>query len=238
MSYYKDIYNDFPLRCGKLWIKLREQAKDKKLDVTFMLMTASGGLVTPWEHLKHNALGSDEEKRQPAFTPGNDEHYKEVLKAFTRAIDCAPAKSPLFRNLDIDQWKIRQLYKANEIINYVQNPDESIGRPYHLNSARDIIKIFRNALAHNNFHAFNRSGATEIDEIAFFSEDLGDYNEKTKRRDIQGYNVVSIPHIDFSEFLDEWFKLLKNIGLSNEYYRKILMYYPQEQEAIQSHAAN
>ena len=34
MSLYLDIYNDFPLRCAKVWETLRGQARTEGLDVT------------------------------------------------------------------------------------------------------------------------------------------------------------------------------------------------------------
>jgi hypothetical protein len=231
MSYYKDIYNDFPLRCGKLWLELREQAKEKRLDVTFMLMTASAGLVAPWEHLKQNALGSDEEDRHPAFTPGNDKHYKAVLKTFQNAINPNLFDSQLFRDIDIKKWKLRTLKNRNQIIGYLEG-DATIGQPFVVRSSRDMINVFRNALAHNNFHAYNRTGASEIDEVAFFSEARGAYNKETKQKDLIGYNVVSLPHGDLASFLDKWFDLLRSIQKNKEHLRKVLKFvFPEQNQS-------
>jgi hypothetical protein len=235
MSYYKDIYNDFPLRCGKLWKCMQKQSKLEKYEVTFMLMVASSGLVAPWEHLKHDALGSDEVDRPPAFTPGNDDHYREVLKAFQKEIDGELNKSKFFNSLNLDKWRLRTIVNRNQIIGYLEGHNGSMGSPYKVRSARNLIKVFRNSLAHNNFHAFNRGNASEIDEIAFFSE-IHEYNPMTNKREVVGYNVISLSHRDFAIFLDAWFDLLESISKSKDHLRKVLIYVLQhEDEEKKSH---
>ena len=236
MGYYKDIYNDFPLRCGKLWKKMRSHAKREKLDVTFMLMTAAAGLAAPFEHIKANALSKAEIYRPPAFPKGNDEHYEKVLKEVQNAIDSKLSQSDAFKHLQVEKWKLRTLENLNDIVDYLENPRESMGSLFVVRSARDMIKVFRNALAHNNFHSFNRSGAAEIDEIAFFDENRGPYNKETKQRDLIGYNVISLPHKDFAAFLDAWFKLLEEVGKNNSHLRKVLRFVTQEEGEDQIHA--
>jgi len=229
MSYYKDIYHDFPLRCGELWQKLRLQAESNKRDVTFMLMTAASGLAAPFEHIKENALKNGEQHRPPAFPEGNDEHYEEVLKKVQKAIDSDISQSYAFKHLPIARWKLRTFDNPSQIVGYLELPHKSIGRPFSIRSARDLIKVFRNALAHNNIHAFNRTRAAEIDEIAFFKEDRGPYNKKTNQCEILGYNVISLPHTDFAAFLDAWFALLQEVGKDKEHLRKVLRFVSQDE---------
>jgi hypothetical protein len=237
MSYYKDIYNDFPLRCGRLWRKLRKQAEREKLDVTFMLMTAAAGLAAPYEHIKENALKNGDQHRPPAFPEGNDKHYEKVLKTVKKAIERDLPKSEVFGHLPIEKWKLRTLVNLNDIVGYLESPNQSIGHPFPIRTALDLIRVFRNALAHNNIHAFNRSGAAEIDEIAFFREDRsGPYNTVTRQRDILGYNVISLPHTDFAAFLDAWFTLLQEVGKDKEHLRKVLRFVAQEEGEEQIYA--
>jgi hypothetical protein len=214
---------------------MQKQAELEKYEVTFMLMVASSGLVAPWEHLKHDALGSDEVDRPPAFTPGNDDHYKEVLKAFQEEIDKELNKSKFFNRLNLENWRLRTIVNRNQIIGYLEEHNRSMGSPYKVRSARDLIKVFRNALAHNNFHAFNRGNASEIDELAFFSENR-EYNQVTKDSKVVGYNVISLSHRDFATFLDAWFDLIESIKRSKEQLRKVLIYvFQQEDEEKKSH---
>lgn len=223
MSYYKDIYNDYPLRCGKLWNRMRRHAEQVKLDVTFMLMVASGGLVAPWEHLKTNDLGSNEEDRHPSFTPGNDEHYTAVFENVQRALQAKLTSSNFFKHLNVQEWRLRIIENRSKIIDFLEASDDSIGIPLEVTSAGTLISVFRNALAHNNWHAFNRKRAPEIDEIAFFSEHRGDYCKTAKTRPLIGYKVISMPHTDFAAFLDAWFKLLESIRKDKEHLRKVLI---------------
>jgi hypothetical protein len=224
MSYYKDIYNDYPLRCGKLWSRMRRHAEQEKLDVTFMLMAASGGLVAPWEHLKTNDLGSSQEDRHPSFTPGNDEHYTAVLSNVQKQLQAKLGSSSFFKHLNLGRWRLRILENRSQIIGFLETPDDSIGIPLEFTSAGPLISVFRNALAHNNFHAFNRTRAPEIDEIAFFSEHRGETNPTTGRKPLIGYKVISMPHTDFAAFLDAWFKLLESIRADKEHLRKVLIH--------------
>jgi len=236
MSYYKDIYNDFALRCGNLWKKMRSHAEREELDVTFMLMTAAAGLAAPFEHIKENVLKNGDQYRPPAFTEGNDEHYEKILKDVKKAIDGELLKSEAFKHLPIARWKLRTLDNPSQIVGYLEFPDESIGRPFSIRSARDLIKVFRNAIAHNNIHAFNRTRAAEIDEIALFKEDRGPYNKKTNQCEILGYNVISLPHTDFAAFLDAWFALLRKVGKDKEHLRKVLRFVSQEEGQDQIYA--
>ena len=214
MSYYENIYNDFPLRCGKLWENLREKAEGQGLDVTFMLMTAAAGLAGTFEHLKIQANEVGKAKDHPASKNLDQDHYAEVIKGLETAINCKIAQSPLFKSITFKGWLFRTVLHRSEILNYLERPFESIGTHLEIKSARDVIKIFRNALAHSNFYAFNRSGAAEIDEIAFFSEFRGKWDPDLKECPLIGYNVISLPHGDFAAFLDAWFKLLKDVDPS------------------------
>jgi len=79
MSYYENIYNDLPLRCARLWKKMRKQAEEQELDVTFMLMTAAAGFAAPFEHLKIQSGQAKDNRNHPAFKDFDESHYKKVL---------------------------------------------------------------------------------------------------------------------------------------------------------------
>ena len=214
---------------------MRSHAEREKLDVTFMLMTAAAGLAAPYEHIKESALKNGDQYRPPAFTEGNDEHYEKILEDVTKAINGDLLNSEAFKHLPIARWKLRTLDNPSQILGYLEFPDESIGRPFLIRNARDLIKVFRNAIAHNNIHAFNRTRASEIDEIAFFREDRG-YNKKTNQCEILGYNVISLSHTDFAAFLDAWFALLRKVGKDKKRLRKVLRFVSHEERQDQIYA--
>ncbi|MGJ8643333.1 MAG: hypothetical protein ACSHX9_08005 [Luteolibacter sp.] len=210
MSYYKDIYNDFPLRCAKLWEKMRSQAEKEKLDVTFMLMTAAAGFVTPFEHLKIQSGQATDNRDHPAFQKHDESHYKKVLNMMEKALGCSIGESSLFAKTSLDDWfyaKTDRIDKIRDLVEYKSRAGEGVK---HLKSRR-AIKILRNAIAHNNIYAFNRRSVPEIDELAFFAEDRI-FNKMTKESEMHGYEVLTIPAQDLGHFLDAWFALLKKAG--------------------------
>jgi hypothetical protein len=210
MSYYKDIYNDYPIRCGKLWRKLRKQAEDEKLDVTFMLMTAAGGMAAIYEHVKQQSLAlPDSNMDHPAIEDSTDPaRYTEIRKKMLEAIDGPASKSCLLANVDYSKWFYRKVERLDQIRECVEFRGP-VGLARKIQSPRDAISVFRNALAHNNIYAFNRGNAKEIDEIAFFKEDRKKDKDTGEYR-CTGYVVLAIPHLDFRSFLDSWFDMLQD----------------------------
>ena len=209
MSCYENIYNDFPLRCARLWTGLRDSPLAKELDVTFMLMAAAAGFATPWEQLKIQAgQGPQHSGQHPAFNSYDEKAYKSSLKIVNAELDRPLLQSSLFRNGNFGEWIFGEVGRIGEILGAVEmrtlpKVDKSAIK------ARDIVKILRNAVAHNNIHAFTRKrrGAVQdqrISELTFF----GEAKEKGTNG-VVGYNVVSLPVEDFSNFLESWFALLK-----------------------------
>jgi len=205
MSYYKDIYNDFPLRCGKLWKLMRGTAEQQKLDVTFMLMTAAAGFSTPFEHLKIQEGQAGKNEGHPAFFNYEHDAYKAVLRRISSAFDVLVPNSPLFSSVRLDSW-FYCTTRNIETIRVLVESNKRITEDVRQKKARDVIKILRNAIAHNNIYAFNRKGASEIDELVFFSE-IRKKDEPEKGK-LLGYEVLAMPAQDLGFFLDAWFGLL------------------------------
>lgn len=209
MSCYEDIYNDFPLRCAKLWREMRESPVAKELDVTFMLMAAAAGFATPWEQLKvQPGQGASHSEQHPAFHQYDQKTYVSSLKIINTELDRFLAGSHLFDTADFDQWLKGSTPRIGNILESVEMrilPAVDIRAV----KVRQVIKILRNAIAHNNIHAFARSRRghapdQRISELTFFSE-----ARDSKLDASAGYDVVSMPVDDFKNFLDAWFELLK-----------------------------
>lgn len=205
MSFYIDIYNDFPLRCGRLWREMRDLPAAKELDVTFMLMAAAAGLATPWEHLKEIQSRS---LQHPAFNGLDRNSYKKSIKILDEEFNVALIDSRLFDKSDLADWYICCVPEIGNILGAVEARSMQTNA-HNVRKVRDAIRVLRNALAHNNIHAFarNRKGErpdNKISEITFFSQVRG-----TGSDGMHGYNVISMPVADFANFLDSWFALLK-----------------------------
>lgn len=227
MSYYKDIYNDYPLRCGDLWRTLRKQAEDEKRDVTFMLMTAAAGLAAPYEHVKETSLPPDSSVDHPAIKDSSDpSRYTTVLRQMLKAIDGPASESRLFTNIDYSKWYFRKVERLDQIRECVEFRSAA-GTCRNIRTPRDVISVFRNALAHNNIHAFNRGNADEIDEIAFFKQHRK-MDKVTGKYQCLGYIVLAIPHLDFGSFLDSWFDMLKDVNPTAPWLRAVLSETPDE----------
>jgi hypothetical protein len=207
MSYYENIYNDLPLRCARLWKKMRKQVEEQELDVTFMLMTAAAGFAAPFEHLKIQSGQAKDNRNHPAFKDFDESHYKKVLSIMEKAFSCPVEESSLFVGSRLDEWFYGKTDSIEEIKDLVETKFRA-GEGVKRLKSRDVIKILRNAIAHNNIYAFNRNAASEIDELAFFSE-IRKKNEETQKSEVHGYEVLSMPAQGFGDFLDAWFALLK-----------------------------
>lgn len=212
MSCYEDIYNDFPLRCARLWEGMRDSPVAKELDVTFMLMAAAAGFATPWEQLKiQPGSAAQHSGGHPAFHRHDQKAYEKSLAVIVKVLDQRLHSSDLFRDAKLTDWSCGLVKSIDQILDAVemhsfQKTDMGEAR------TRDIVKILRNAIAHNNIYAFSRKSREgggqdqRISELAFFSEKV-EFSEDVKI--VQGFDVVAMPVGDFQGFLNGWFSLLK-----------------------------
>ncbi|MEI8401902.1 MAG: hypothetical protein WCG12_13955 [Alcaligenaceae bacterium] len=105
MSFYADIYNDFPLRCGRLCAEKREPPLAKEFDVTFMLMAASAGFATAWEQLKIQPGQADcHSGRHPAFLGYKPDLYSRSLKIVNEELSKTLDLSSLFEKANFAHW--------------------------------------------------------------------------------------------------------------------------------------
>jgi hypothetical protein len=207
MSCYNDLYNDYPLRCGKIWEDFYDDAKNKKIDVTFMLMCAAGGFAMPWEHLKIQPGQAKDNSGHPAFFNFDPKRYAESLKAINTVFDAHVSESSLFSQMAPSQC----FYGSAKGIEFIRDMAES-GKNSPLFSstkkARDVLKVMRNAIAHNNIYAFSRQQGNEITDLTFFSAEYIWENE-IKKIDFYHFVVMSVD--DFQSFISAWFVLLRRL---------------------------
>lgn len=206
MSNYKDFYIDYPIRCGELWRGLRDKAIKSRLDVTFMLMVASAGLAASWEHLKRGGKRVNDAEDHPSLAHQKEnivqsDAYKHFIRRLGRVLNSTDmADNPLLAGIDVDDWLSHRVKGIEDVRPFVDQR-VSFGQDIQLRNTREIIKVLRNALAHNNILTSGQGGSS-IREIIFFSE-------HRKDGETLGYDIIGMPHTDFSAFLDSWFKLLK-----------------------------
>ena len=208
MSMYIDIYNDLPIRCWKLWKLAKDSAKKNDREVTLMIMVATTGLANPWEHLKvpvnkgHPSFQEFEEKDHPAIKGIQKPEYLKALEIVKNAMTPNLAFSRLFSGASIGKWHFCEVEKMKEIrdaVEYNRLPNQI----EKLNT-QTVIRVLRNALAHNNLYVFGGI-SQEIGNLVFFSEQ----REKERPGEVIGYDVLSIPVIEFELFLENWFAMLE-----------------------------
>ena len=217
MSCYDDIYNDFPLRCAKLWRKFNDAAKAENLDVTFMLMCAAGGFATPWENLKLQAGQGKDNMNHPAFFNYHERNYAHSLKIMEKALEGRVADSRLFREVDPKHC----FYAHTKSIDLIRNLAES--RPpscFDLGSqrSRQIVTTLRNAIAHNNIYAFSKNQRNVISDLAFFSEVPVSRGSQV----VDYYRVLVTPVENFRAFLTAWFNLIQSASPQGKYLKLIV----------------
>jgi hypothetical protein len=201
MSSYVDIYNDYPLRCAKLWEDFNASAEAKNLEVTFMLMCAAGGFVTPYEHLKIQKGQAKERQGHPAFNNFDQKKYQNSLCTVNKALDGPMGECLLFNGVHFDRCYYGQSKAINEVI-YMAECRQSGSPPLSVQPARKIVKALRNAIAHSNIFAFAGRGSHDIADLGFFSE-IKD------KQVVIGYEVIVMPVQDFRAFLTSWFDLMR-----------------------------
>ena len=217
MSCYDDIYNDFPLRCARLWRKFNDAAKAEDLDVTFMLMCGAGGFATPWEHLKVLAGQGKDNKNHPAFFKYDEHRYTRSLRVMEKALSGCVANSPLFQNVDLNHC----FYTHAKSIELIRDSAECRSSPdLDLGSqcSRQIATTLRNALAHNNIYAFSNNQSNVISDLAFFSEMPVSRGSQI----IDHYKLLVMPVEDFRAFLTAWFNLLQVASPKGNYLKLIV----------------
>ncbi len=219
MSEYKDNFSDYPLRCSKLWRLFQEQAEEAKLDVTFMLMVASGGLAAPWEHLrvqdKHLQLPD-----HPAFTKKQLADYRKVRDALKETIDAKLTDDDdnrLMSGVKLKNWGYFQVDEAQDIREKAESCGGGLPDQY---TGHTLLTLMRNALAHNNVYAYSGGGKVskgekQITHLALYSEK----RNRVERHDEKGcvevtyevpyYRALTLPVDGFQRFLTNWFEELR-----------------------------
>jgi hypothetical protein len=218
MSSYVDIYNDYPLRCAKLWEDFNASAEAKNLEVTFMLMCAAGGFATPYEHLRIQPGQAQERQGHPAFNNFDQKKYEHSLKKVHSALNVAMAECLLFNGLHFD----RCYYGHAKAINEVRDMAEcrqSGSPPLSGQSARKIVKALRNAIAHSNIFAFAGGRSEDITDLGFFSEVVD--SKIRDKKVVIGYDVIVMPVQDFQAFLTSWFDLLRKVSPKGKHLKLI-----------------
>jgi len=211
MSLYLDIYNDFPLRCAEVWRSTRAVAQSEGREVTLMLMAATAGLATPWEHLKIQPGQAKDNRDHPAFNGFRESAYKHALKTVESALSPIAAESRLFVGTNCVRWGYGHAANLGLIRNMVERGEPPILALPALR-ARDVVNLLRNALSHNNLYAFGGLGGSEISHLTFFQEHA---TREVGVKVVNGYDVLSMPVGDMEAFLENWFAMLEEVAHAN-----------------------
>ena len=202
MTTYRDIYQDLPSRVYEVWQQTKSATGNPRdLSVTAMLMAAATGFAMPWESLKNVGIGNRNGWNvHPSFANGDQAHYRAVLQSCDRFL--APKIS---ETASLQSVSFRHCADQSEICEVAESGNK--GKPLELDkhTVRCVVRVLRNALAHNNIVAFG-SSPEQIERLGFFSENrVGSGCVST----VDGYLVVALTVSAFQEFLDAWFLMLQ-----------------------------
>lgn len=202
MTAYRDIYQDLPSRVHEVWQRnsgTSDNARD--LSVTAMLMAAATGLSMPWESLKDVGVGNrDDWNSHPSFANGNQAHYKSVLRVCDQFLSQKISDSASLQSISL-----RQCADLSEICEAAEYGNKGQALELEERKVRHVVRILRNALAHNNIVAFAANNS-QIEKLGFFSENReGSGCTST----VNGYLLVTLTVSAFREFLDAWFGMLQ-----------------------------
>jgi len=211
MSLYLDIYNDFPLRCAEVWRSTRAVAQSDGREVTLMLMAATAGLATPWEHLNIQPGQAKDNCDHPAFNGFRDLAYKRALKIVEKALSSIVSESRLFVGVDYGRWRYGHAAKLGLIRNMVEQGVLPT-LPLTALKAKEVVNLLRNALSHNSLYAFGGPPGSEISHLTFFQEHA---HRENGVKVVNGYDVLSLPVGDLEAFLENWFAMLEEVARAN-----------------------
>jgi hypothetical protein len=202
-----------------VWESFNAAAKAEELDVTFMLICAAGGFATPWEHLKIMPGQGKDNAGHPAFFNYDEDKYRRSLRVMDQALKTDLEASSLFRQVQFD----RCFYGAVDAVADIRDAVESRLVPKLALAevqARRIVKLLRNAIAHNNLYAFANEKPDVISDLTFFSEVQQDRKDRTKI--VSGYEVLVMHVDDFRAFLTAWFALLRMTNRSGKHLKLVV----------------
>jgi hypothetical protein len=206
MTMYTDIYNDFPLRCYEVWQATKPMAKEMRpsREVTLMIMAAAGGLAMAHEHIKVSPNNASQRINHPAFHNIKFERYEKALQTIKKELLKGPTTSSLFMSIPPEQLFLTRVLSEDRIRSAFEE-GRAVANPKNKKNTKDIVRILRNALCHNNVVALGDKGV-EIGLLGFYSEALDCDGNRL------GYDLVGMQVRHFETFLENWFALLKRIS--------------------------
>ncbi|MFC1491805.1 hypothetical protein ACFLQ0_04375 [Nitrospinota bacterium] len=192
MTMYKDFIKDFPGRCRDVLNFNYDRMKWSDREVTLLLLAASGGFVIPYERLREPPKG------KPSHPAGGRSKFEKSTKDLDELLSnkCKFLNSALWEN-GPGSWKFLKKVPSE----LIEKPLEDWGLEEARlvskeKTAKSILKIIRNALAHGNVYV---NGVDIIQELLFLNQPF---------EDARFYELLLVAPDDFQFFLEKWFEFL------------------------------
>lgn len=154
----------------------------------------------PWESLKDVGVGNREDwNTHPSFASGDKAHYQAVLKS------CGDFLSQKISNItSLRSVSFRHCADQSDVCEVAESGNKGKALELDKHTVRCVVRVLRNALAHNNIVAFG-SSPDQIERLGFFSENrVGSGCVST----VDGYFAVTFTVSGLQDFLDAWFGML------------------------------
>ncbi|MBI3994179.1 MAG: hypothetical protein HY342_12965 [Candidatus Lambdaproteobacteria bacterium] len=199
MSEYKNFVQDFPIRCQDVLNTARKQARFCDREVTLLLMTASTGIVVPYERL----------------IPQSEKTLKKVVKDEETYVEASKEFVELLKLKFLDRTKFwGTIVPGNWFAGKAPwdwPPDswdsKILQSPMSENMTfSGVVKIIRNSLAHGGI-------CTRGDPIELLVFASGYSENKGNKKKSEKLSYVAVAPDVFMGFLSRWFDFLKELRL-------------------------
>jgi hypothetical protein len=189
MSLYKNITVDIPSRVMELDKAFSSIAKDKELEVTYLLMKLYPSFLSPYERV----LGTSHAKKMDVIDRSKITKNLRINDQFNNS------------KYTCGKWhEISALSFKDGVTGWCENSD--IHSKETTLTVKDVLSIVRNALSHSNIH-FGGENVQAIEHIYFGS------NWPQMRDDIK---ILRCTVADLEKFTQQWITSIADLGASSK----------------------
>lgn len=194
MTAYTDFTSDFPGRCLDLLNLAHGMASVNGREVTLLLMAASASLLVPYDRLKPDTYYSSHPFGDNRRFLDAAEKLKDLMAAkFVGSVLCPNentswqlAKKVPSVTGDLDSWL----------------PQANLKPLSKERGVESTLTLVRNALAHGSIY----TTGDPITDLIFVKEVITEQPDKSRKR--VGFEVLSVNHADFLNFVRAWVTFL------------------------------
>jgi hypothetical protein len=190
---------EYPMRCLELIEAAEDYAVRRKLEGSFALLAASAVLTIPFE-------------RMAARHKLHDKERDADLAGAVGLLSKTPfLKAPFWEGAPPTDWRMsRVMTPVNEVEGWRDGDglhplDENATNTIKRYTAKEVIRVIRNALAHGNIIYLNAQYREVPGDRMAFIAFLSQYEEtEEQRKASETYRLLVVPETAFLGFVKRW----------------------------------